>query len=107
MLLGEDAFAAHRLEVRIDDVLGRRRVAADMPPAQLWQFERRHFPHHVAKVEVGFRDRLHVLAADVAQVTLVAFRHDLRSWDLSFRGTPPSDKSNYNISDNPGPRSSR
>ena len=74
---GEEALAAHRLEVRIDHVLRQRRVAAHVPLPPQVQLLRRHLAQHVAQVQVRLRDLAHVLAAHLAEVALFAARHDI------------------------------
>jgi hypothetical protein len=76
VLLAERAFAAHRLEARRDDELRRRRVAADVPFPCGHELIRRHLAEDVAQIEVGVGHFLDLLAANVAEIALLAFRHD-------------------------------
>src|SRR5262249_42218214 len=53
----------------------RGRVAADVALTERGQFQRRHFPQHIAQVQVRLGDGLDVLAAHIAQIALFASDH--------------------------------
>src|SRR5262249_26261463 len=98
LILAERTLAAHGLERRIDDELSQGRVTADVPLPENVQFLRRYFAEYIAEVEVGIRDAFHIAPADLAQITLLAQRHDAslgkagRTCQVanSFRGGPAS-----------------
>ncbi len=71
----ERAFDDDRLEVVGDDVLGERRIAADVPLGRRVQHLGVEHADDVAQVEIAIGELGHILAAHVAQITFVAFGH--------------------------------
>ena len=71
----ERAGARHRREVGGNDVLGGTRPAPQMAFRLKVQAFERHLAEDVAEVQLGLDDAVHVPAAHLARVALVALGH--------------------------------
>ena len=75
-LLGEWSLDPHRFEGGIDDELGDRWVAANVPFGRAVQLIRPDLAHDVAQIEIGVGDIFDVFSAHVTEIALFAFGHD-------------------------------
>jgi hypothetical protein len=66
---------ADRLKIFIHNELGQGRVASQVPLPRRVQDLRLDHPDYVPQIKIAVRDRLHVLPAHLAQVSLFALRH--------------------------------
>ena len=71
LILGESTLATYRLEMRIDNELCQRRVAADVSLPQDVQLFGRHLAEDITQVQIGIGDPLYVATADFAQIPLL------------------------------------